>query len=405
MNQKMLWALILLNVTLVGFSFYLQNIWVMLMGVLLNAGAVYQTQKELKTAYQQELKSTQALFYSNERLRQVQSTQLETIVANLPFPMALLDKSGKLILNNASFLNLFYQGNELQLNYDSEGFDAEVHAFMRRAFYMEDHMNRRLRIESSDYQALSIPIQDRNRLNGCLLMFVDITQLIEGERIQKRFIADASHELKTPLTAILGLLEIINRPDFNDPETQRDFLIQIEQEGHRMETILLDLLSLSRQSAQSAFLNLEKFDLEERILASYNTLKQGFKTQSIQFKTEIEPQLTVWVDQEKFHQILTNLLSNALKFTEQGSITVKAYTLHHYVIIQVIDTGIGIKAEDQRFIFDRFFRVDPSRARSSGGSGLGLAIVKANVLAHHGDISVESNYGLGTTFTVSLPQL
>jgi len=405
MKSSMLISLILINSVVIFTAFKYQSLWLMLVSVVVNAFAIYQTQKELKTAYQHELQSTQALFQTNERLRQLQSTQLETIVANLPFPMTLLDKSGKLILNNTSFLHLFYQGESSDLKYDSPGFHPEVQAFMRRAFFMEDHINRRIRIDSMDYQALSIPIQDRNRLNGCLLMFVDITQLIEGERIQKRFIADASHELKTPLTAILGLLEIINRPDFKDEETQKEFLIQIEQEGHRMETILQDLLSLSRQSAQSAFLDLETVDVETCVLASYQTLKQGFKAQSIQFKMEIEPKLSVLVDKEKFHQILTNLLSNALKFTEQGSITVRAYPLNHQIMIQVIDTGIGIKPEDQRFIFDRFFRVDPSRARSSGGSGLGLAIVRANVLAHHGDISLESTYGRGSTFTVSLPQL
>jgi two-component system phosphate regulon sensor histidine kinase PhoR len=234
-------------------------------------------------------------------------------------------------------------------------------------------------------------------------MFLDITKILDGERMQKRFIADASHELKTPLSVMLGMIQILNRPDFNDQETLKEFLHQIEIESLRMENIITDLLSISKLSSNRVILNPEPIQLKKLIQAVVSPLKTVFTEKNDRLLIDIDEQLVLNLDIDKTHQIFSNLLTNALKFTENGTITIKAELQTPYCLISVSDTGIGIKEEDQKYIFERFYRADHSRARTAGGSGLGLAIVKAYVLAHRGEIELQSIPDQGSCFTVKLP--
>jgi two-component system sensor histidine kinase BaeS len=139
------------------------------------------------------------------------------------------------------------------------------------------------------------------------------------------------------------------------------------------------------------------------IQSVYRPLKPNFEAKGDRLVIDMDESQVVTADVEKLHQVFTNLLTNALKFTEKGTITVRAFTQAGYCVIDVVDTGVGIALEDQKYIFDRFYRADPSRNRASGGSGLGLAIVKSYVNAHKGEISVSSTPGQGSTFTIKLP--
>ncbi len=332
---------------------------------------------------------------------QVKSRQIETIAFNLPFPLCLMDKDGKIVLHNQRFLQ-FVISNETPLEYNSESYHPEIGKFIKDAYVREEAQTKTFNYNGTDIQALSIPVFE-DRKAGWLFMFLDITKILEGERLQKRFLADASHELKTPLSVIMGMIEILNRPNFKDEEIMKDFLNQIEVESQRMDNILSDLLSISKISANKVVLYLEPINLKELIEEVYTPLKLALREKNLSFTMEIDETIVLNLDHQKAYQIFSNLLINAIKFTEEGSISIKARISNPYCIIEVQDTGVGIKEDDQKYLFERFFRADNSRARTSGGSGLGLAIVKSSVIAHKGEIEVSSVYEKGSLFTVKLP--
>ena len=373
-----------------------------LVGGALHVAVLVQTQKDSTQRLNARLDEAQKQNTLQERNIAMKSRQLETIVVNLPFPFALMDTLGQLVLTNDPFMR-FVEKDTSPLMYDSPVFHPELRAFIRNAFIKESTLIKAFNLNATDYQAYAVPVFDKSRYAGCLLMFLDITQILEGERMQKRFIADASHELRTPLSSILGMIEILNRADFHDEPTRVEFQTQIETEAKRMETIIQDLTVLSRLSAQKVMLNPVRANLYHLIQSVYRSLKPSFDAKDDRFVIEMDENQGITADVEKLHQVFTNLLTNALKFTEHGTITVRAANQAGYCVIEVQDTGTGIAVEDQKYIFDRFYRADPSRNRASGGSGLGLAIVKSYVNAHKGEITVASQPGQGSTFTIKLP--
>lgn len=382
------------------FSWMPQSILVS-MTVLINLGLMIRLQDGQSQRHQAQLAQTIQETKSHERLTQIQSSQLATIISNLPFATALLDANGRFILSNASFDLL--NDNTSPSDYNALSLHEDLRSFIRQSYLKELYVTKNLRVENADYQAIHVPIYDAKRYNGCLIMFLDITQLLEGERIQKRFIADASHELRTPLTSIVGMIEILNRPNFNDDETLLEFLHQIEREAKRMDELLEDLLTLSKQSSQKSFLNLQDYSLSDLTTEAHQSTRSLFETNKVEFMNAVDKGLRITVDADKFHHILTNLFSNAAKFSPLGKVTVTAIEGQQTIEIRITDTGLGIPKADQDRIFDRFYRAEHSRSRSLGGSGLGLAIVKAYVLAHQGTIRVESEPGIGSTFILNLP--
>jgi len=345
---------------------------------------------KLNTANTQQVKSLQ-----------VKSVQLETIVTNLPFPMALVDAQGSIALSNTLFQQFALDPSSPLI--ENKQLIPEIKSFVRNTYISEETSRKTLNIDEIDYQAISVPIYDKQVYSGCLVMFLDVTQILEGERFQKRFIADASHELKTPLSSITGMIQILNRPGFEDSETRQEFSHQIEQEALRMDAIIQDLLTLSKLSSKQVILDLGKYKLIDLVKEAYAPLRQNFMEKHLSFILAIDDQIELTVDHDKFYQILSNLLINALKFTEKGSISVSAEIVESSCILRVQDTGIGIKKEDQKYIFERFYRSDQSRSRQSGGSGLGLAIVKTYLTAHKADIEVSSELNQGSTFTIKVP--
>lgn len=351
--------------------------------------------------YESELFRMESTSKTHMRFSQVQASQLETIIQNLPFPIALIDVSGKFTITNENF-DGFYK--EKPIHYNQVCIYDEVYNFVRVAYLKEEELRQNMRLDAMDIQAINVPIYEGQRYSGTLLMFLDVTTLLEGERMQKRFIADASHELRTPLTSILGMIEILNRPRFNDTETLKDFLVQIEEESKRMESIIKDLIDLSKQSNTKIVLNTKEYLARELIDKAIQSVHSEIEKHQNKIMVSCSESLKLHVDAQKFHQVLTNLISNAAKYTTKGQIKLSLYQNETQTIIEISDSGIGISSEDQNHIFDRFFRSDSSRSRASGGSGLGLAIVKMYVLMHQGEISVKSKLNEGSTFTVYLPR-
>ncbi len=254
------------------------------------------------------------------------------------------------------------------------------------------------------FQINATPIFDNEKVGGCLAVIHDITEIRRLETMRSDFVANVSHELKTPLTSIKGFVETLLESALDDKENNRIFLKIIQDHAERLNNLVNDLLSLSYLESKDITLNKQDFDLrreaEEVILGFSSQLKKG----GIEVKNELPADLSVKADKERVGQVLTNLLDNAIKFNkEKGSIRVYSQKSDGKLKVVVEDSGIGIPEKDIPRIFERFYRVDKARSRELGGTGLGLSIVKHIVELHGGRVGVESAEGFGSKFWFTLP--
>ncbi len=243
-------------------------------------------------------------------------------------------------------------------------------------------------------------------LAGAVLVLDDITQLRRLETVRRDFVGNVSHELKTPVTAIRGLVEtLLDDPEI-DPIRRVRFMTKIRNQAERLTSLVTDLLSLSR--LESGGLNeLEPIDVRRAVERSVHALRSTAEARRIAIITEAPPHpVMVEADEEILVQAVSNLLDNALKYTSgNGSVWARVKTdADDSVTIEVQDTGMGIEARHHNRIFERFYRVDKARSRELGGTGLGLAIVKHIALALGGEVSLDSSPGCGSTFRIRLPK-
>jgi signal transduction histidine kinase len=230
-------------------------------------------------------------------------------------------------------------------------------------------------------------------------MAYDLQQL---EQMRKEFVANVSHEVQSPLTSISGYATALKQMNIKDEDRER-YLNIIIDEAKRMSKMSDSLLKLSLLESQSQQLQLTSFSLDEQIRRVIVTLQPGWSVANIQFDLHLQD-VSINADFDLLNQVWTNIISNSIKFSEQESwITVQLEQEGNNAIVRISDTGIGISPEDQKRIFERFFKADRSHSRKYAGSGMGLAIVKKIVSLHQGEITVESTAGEGTTFIVVLP--
>jgi heavy metal sensor kinase len=215
---------------------------------------------------------------------------------------------------------------------------------------------------------------------------------------QRRFVADVSHEMRTPLTTIRGNVDLMRRIGYDD-----EAMVAIDGETRRMSRLVEDLLLLAKADAGRLPLEKTPVDLDTLVLGVYHQAQVLSDAVTVHLG-QVEP-ARVLGDTDRLKQLLLNLVSNGLKYTPPGGSVTLSLTLDHseWVLVNVVDTGIGIPADDLPHIFDRFYRVDKARSRAKGGTGLGLSIAKWIADAHGGQISVSSEEGKGSTFTVRLP--
>ncbi len=245
-----------------------------------------------------------------------------------------------------------------------------------------------------------------NGAEGVIVVFHDVTDLKRLERVRQDFVANVSHELRTPLTAVKGYVEALRDGGLQDPAHAEQFLDVIQRHSERMDKIVSDLLLLSEMESAERVLQREAVHLAELIRTAVETLRPLAEAKKQHLRIEpMEGLPSVRADGQKAHQVLINLLNNAISYTpEGGSITVEARPISEGVEVSVIDNGIGIPPDDLPRIFERFYRVDKGRSRELGGTGLGLSIVKHIIEAHGGQIRVESKPGKGSRFTFFLPR-
>jgi two-component system phosphate regulon sensor histidine kinase PhoR len=251
------------------------------------------------------------------------------------------------------------------------------------------------------------PLRDgTGSLSGAVVVLHDVTELRKLEGMRRDFVANVSHELKTPLTAIRALIETLIEDRAMDPDTRERFQQKIHEQSARLSSLVGDLLTLARVESQGLAAERRQLDLRSTLrdcAARFGPLCEQ-KGLILEVHCAAEP-VVVEADEESLRQIVDNLLDNALKYTPaKGRIQVSAHARGAQALLEVADTGIGIEPNDRERIFERFYRVDKARSRELGGTGLGLSIVKHLSLALGGTVAVESEVGSGSKFTVALPR-
>ena len=275
----------------------------------------------------------------------------------------------------------------------------------------ESKETRRVEIQLSDTDqrvlsiyATSVPGERTTRF---ILVLQDVTELRRLESMRQEFVANVSHELKTPLSSIKAYAETLSQGAINDSENNLRFVHRIEDQAERLHQLILDLLSLARiESGQQAF-DIGSVNVENVVLSCLAEQQAHAASKGVDLQTDSGvSQLQVRADEEGTRQILNNLINNAINYTPQGGrITVGWREENGSGVLEVSDTGIGIAKEHLPRLFERFYRVDKARSRELGGTGLGLSIVKHLTQSFGGSIQVESEPGAGTTFTVRLPKV
>ncbi len=251
----------------------------------------------------------------------------------------------------------------------------------------------------------STPALASDKPSGAIVVLHDITELRRLERVRQDFVANVSHEFKTPLTAIQGFAETLLAGAVDDPQNSRRFLEIIREHSTRLARLTDDLLKLARIEAGKLELQFFPVGITELVENCSETTLLKASRKQIALEIEVPPGLPAMLgDSALLHEVLQNLLDNAVQYTSPGGhICITASVRDHEAVLCVSDTGIGIPLADQQRIFERFYRVDAARSREAGGTGLGLSIARHIVEAHGGRIWVDSEVGAGSRFSFSIP--
>ena len=255
------------------------------------------------------------------------------------------------------------------------------------------------------FQINASAIFESDVTSGCLLVIRDITEIRRLETMRRDFVANVSHELKTPLTSIKGFIETLMEGAVDDKENRMNFLRIIHEHSERLNSLINDLLDLSYLESKQAGLNKEELDLGKLIATVISGFKAQAKQKDVEITSRIADRTIIEADKDKIEQVFINLIDNAIKFNKKGgTIGIYSEDLGDKIKIIVEDSGIGIPAKDIGRIFERFYRVDKARSRQMGGTGLGLSIVKHIIELHGGSVGIDSTEGLGSRFWLILPR-
>jgi two-component system phosphate regulon sensor histidine kinase PhoR len=278
--------------------------------------------------------------------------------------------------------------------------DHEMDALVQRCLETKEPQRNTVQVEGGKqyFDLTAAPLS-----NGGLVLVQDLTKVRRLEKVRQDFIANISHELRTPIASLKALVETLQNGAINDQKIAEDFLQRMQVETDKLTQMVAELGELSRIESGELALKLGPVDMSRLIKHVAERLKTQAQRAQLNLKLDLSPGLPrIMGDENRIEQVLVNLVHNAIKFTPQnGKITISSKVESDNLLVKITDTGIGIPADDLPRIFERFYKVD--RARSGGGTGLGLSIAKHIVQAHGGNIQVESEEGKGSSFTFTLP--
>lgn len=255
-----------------------------------------------------------------------------------------------------------------------------------------------------DMRVTPLSFADKKGRASAIGIFYDITRLERLEKVRQEFLSNVSHELRTPLTSILAFVETLEDGGLYDRDNNQRFIKVIRRNAERMHHLIDDILELSAIEAGKVEIVARDFPLSPLVDEVWSSMAQKAEKKRISFTNSVDGEVAIFADSRRIEQILTNLISNAIKFTREGGSIVVSYDRSNaFHRIRVVDNGEGIAPEQLPRIFERFYRTDTARSRELGGTGLGLAIVKHLSRLHGGEARVESTLGQGSTFIIELP--
>ena len=341
---------------------------------------------------------------------ELQNQQLQNIFQSMVEGIILVDKSLVIITVNAPIEKMFgVAGKDIKSKLLLEAIpNNDIAEVINQVLKSGQLLTKELSIVwpvNRTFQLNASPIFQNKEVTGCLLVMHDVTEIRKLERVRSDFVANVSHELKTPLTSIKGFVETLIEGALEDKENAKHFLQIIQEHTDRLNNLINDLLELSYLESKVIKLESQSFIFKDLVDKVLNGFRVQIQKISLGVNNEILPGISLEADQAKIEQVLTNLVDNAIKFNhEKGSIRIYSQELDGKIKVIIEDSGLGIPAKDIPRIFERFYRVDKARSREMGGTGLGLSIVKHIIELHQGSVGVESTEGLGSKFWFILPK-
>lgn len=345
-------------------------------------------------------------------------SRLQSVLDNMPSGVVMIAHDGRIKLYNREAEQLL--GSSVRERFGRSFTDIRQHfelvALIKEGLESPASLHEEITVYYPEERLLEITLVpmkiDVEENPGLLLVLQDVSAIRRLERMRSEFVANVSHELKTPVAAVKGFAETLLNGAMNDPEMARSFLTIIQDESDRLNRLIGDILELSKIESRRSPLHFSPIDLSQFFTRMTELLSTEAAKKGIELDVESEEGLFLEADEDRLGQIVMNLMQNGINYTpDGGKVKVRAEIIgmtdseEELVRITVTDTGIGIPRKDLPRIFERFYRVDKARSRSSGGTGLGLSIVKHLTEMHHGTIRVESTVGVGSKFILELPLL
>ncbi|MBU2102684.1 MAG: cell wall metabolism sensor histidine kinase WalK, partial [Candidatus Omnitrophica bacterium] len=363
------------------------------------------TTKELADAVNETLGTLQA---RGEMLR-VKNAQLEAVITSMAEGVIALDAEQRIVLINPASQRIF---GILESDVRGKFFlevvrNNEIFEIVSAVFATCVSISKEVTFLSpirTIFKVSATPLTADTAIKGCVLLFYDMTEIRKLESTRAEFVANISHELKTPLTSIKGFVETLLEGAIDDKKNRENFLHIIQEHTERLEHLISELLELSRIESRHLVLRHEPIALKNFIDSVRLDYAIALQKKHIALTNNIPLHISALADKEQLLRVISNIIDNAIKFnTENGTITIECTETQGTLRISVQDSGVGITHGDRERVFERFYQVNKSRAGSKSGAGLGLAIAKHIIELHGGSIGVESAEGQGSIFWFTLP--
>ena len=366
---------------------------------ILSKFVIYPKNKFIKSDEKTELK---------DKLSEVSTkkNQIETILLHMTDGIIAFNMQGEIILINPAakkFLSISPEDNSFNDIFRK----YEIDINMEKIIYLETWTSteKRFQVDDRYVKVFFAPFKDEeDRPDGVIAVIQDITEHVKLDNMQKELVADVSHELKTPITSIMGYADTLLEGGY-DAETQEKFLNVIASESRRMARLVTDLLTLSRYDSNKKKTQKEAFDLGELVKKCQEKLAIQIKKKNHTVNCFVTADVPlVYADKDDIERVVLNIMTNSIKYTQDGG-EIKIYVgfVYNDAYIKIFDNGIGIPEEDLSRIFERFYRVDKARTREMGGTGLGLSIAKEILDKNGGSIDIKSKVGEGTEVVIRIP--
>lgn len=415
-NYLIISVIIFVCITIIISKIFKKIIKKSMVEIVKDAGKIV-TGRESKVRMLQEGNKTRDEFMSafedatleiREHLKEVdkQKRQIETILLYMTDGIIAFNLEGEVTHKNLAaerLLNLSEEDNNFEKVFSK--FNVDIN--LEKIVYLEDwtSSDKRINVGEKYINLLFVPYKDNNqRPAGVIAVIQDITEHVKLDNMRKEFVADVSHELKTPITSIMGYADTLLEGEYDDV-TRNKFLNVIASEARRMAKLVTDLLSLSRYDNNKISAEKTEFDLGELVKKCQEKLEIEISKKHHKVENLVTANVPlVYADKSGIERVVLNILSNSIKYTkENGSIKIYVGFVYNDAYIKIIDNGIGIPEKDLTRIFERFYRVDKARSREFGGTGLGLSIAKEILNQNNGSIDIKSEVGKGTEVVIRVP--